>query len=393
MTQCSRCSKDLSSGSTGHRTEIGLVCNSCFSDWRKVIGDYTSRYLSGKDVEFIALVLSFSRRFRDDIQRGTLEPLRRRVEAQIAEAKRSSTARPSRGELGELTDPTKFHQRMLDFMGELEKLRKVLQRKGVETGYYEITSVLTKLAQERIDQSIDDVASSLKPILERKLGEDVTTESVVKEYLKLRGNEEALVEVIAKLLDKFGLSYSKGRLEELVNRARENIELEEFERSLGGAKSGKLAEPKEAFMQRMRDRLRNVAVPREAIEGLFSDIEKLLDNASSAGLSPGYVEELVEGMMERLGEQLPVTFEPTKLEAGRFIYPVNVRCQECGGEFQYDVDIRTQKSILKTSCHHCGARIEMGEMSVGFSCAKCSATFDNLEEAQEHTSLCKESSS
>ena len=81
----------------------------------------------------------------------------------------------------------------------------------------------------------DELEKTLLPVykeISMKLGKSITKEKVIKEFMKKypEGGNDFMI--VSKLLDKFNFEYEQDEIEELIERIKEEIEIEEFEQNL-----------------------------------------------------------------------------------------------------------------------------------------------------------------
>jgi HJR/Mrr/RecB family endonuclease len=147
----------------------------------------------------------------------------------------------SSSELDEIAGTIKMCENILDFIDDLEKIGRLFKKKGIETSYSEILSIFSEVIEEKLNkeysaaiQEIDKILDSIHKGFSIKLGEDITRENVIKEFMKKYHELDESIWV-PRLLDKFDFEYKQDEVEKLIEKIKEEIEIEEFEQNLGAA--------------------------------------------------------------------------------------------------------------------------------------------------------------
>lgn len=139
----------------------------------------------------------------------------------------------------------KIYENVLDFLDDLEKMYKLFKKMGIEPDYLEILTVFSEVIREIVNkESIafnEKIDNDLEPVCEEidiKLGGDAGEESIIREFITEHpemydsGN---LSLYISRLLDKFFYSCGEDEVEKLIEKVKEEIEVEEFEQNLGAS--------------------------------------------------------------------------------------------------------------------------------------------------------------
>ena len=154
-------------------------------------------------------------------------------------------------ELDEIKETIKLCEIILDFLDDLEKIARLFKKKGIETTSFEILSIFFEVIREIENKKhkalVENIDEWLKPVYEEisiKLGDNISKENVIREYLGYNyaeeGNYDILLPWVSILFEKFNIGYEEEEVKQLIEQAKEEIELEEFEKNLGAP----LQEPK-----------------------------------------------------------------------------------------------------------------------------------------------------
>ena len=135
---------------------------------------------------------------------------------------------------------------ILDFLDDLEKIARLFKKKGIETTSFEILSMFFELVREIENKKhkalVENIDEWLKPVYEElsiKLGDNISKENVIREYLEYNYAEVGDYDItylslwVSRLFEKFNIDYEQDEVEKLIEEAKEEIELEEFEKNLG----------------------------------------------------------------------------------------------------------------------------------------------------------------
>ena len=141
-------------------------------------------------------------------------------------------------ELDEIKGTIKMCEFILDFIEDLEKLGRLFEIKGIKAGHIEILSVFSEFFNEKFNEETKVIEANLdsyKDIIFERLGNEITKKNVIKEFMKLHPEACTNVRIVSILLKKFEyqIKYNTDEVEQLIEQAKEEIELEEFEENLG----------------------------------------------------------------------------------------------------------------------------------------------------------------
>jgi len=149
-------------------------------------------------------------------------------------------------ELDEIKGSIKMNEIILDFLDDLEKIARLFKKKGIETTSFEILSIFFEVIREIENKKhkalVEAIDECLKPVYEEisiKLGDNISKENVIREYLGYNYAEEGDYDIlspwVSRLFEKFNIDYEQDEVEKLIEEAKEEIELEEFEQNLGAS--------------------------------------------------------------------------------------------------------------------------------------------------------------
>ena len=148
-------------------------------------------------------------------------------------------------ELDEIKGTIKMCEIILDFLDDLEKIARLFKKKGIETTSFEILSIFFELVREIENKEhkalVENIDEWLKPVYEEisiKLGDNISKENVIREFLGEYAEEGdydiAFLSLwVSRLFEKFNIGYEQDEVEKLIEKVKEEIELEEFEKNLG----------------------------------------------------------------------------------------------------------------------------------------------------------------
>jgi len=192
--------------------EISNVEREMIEKNKEIMQDYISKYLANKDQEYIDYIL-------DVIDEW--------IDSEILED-------------SEVLDVIEEYNPDLHFHEDLEKFYNLFKKKGIETNYSEILSVFAECigdrAREGMHEALEELDKYLNPMAKAfsmKFGKDITVENVIKEAMRKRPDIFDNFSTITHFLGKFQLDYEGEEIEQLMEQAKEEIELEEFEKNLG----------------------------------------------------------------------------------------------------------------------------------------------------------------
>jgi len=149
-------------------------------------------------------------------------------------------------ELDENKGSIEMCESILDFIEDIKKLGRLFEKKGIRASHIEILSVFSEFINEKFNEETKEIEAdmdSYKDIIFERLGKDITKKDVIKEFMKLDAESQGLtmpnpkvdpgVQVLFILLKKFDFTCEVDEVAKLIEQAKEEIELEEFEQNLG----------------------------------------------------------------------------------------------------------------------------------------------------------------
>jgi hypothetical protein len=127
-----------------------------------------------------------------------------------------------------------------DFDDDLEKLRKLFHKRGIDTDEGEIISLFVEIIRENIREYLNKkVEKEIIPLyktIPKRLGKNPTTREVIEEFMKmpLFDHSTPVINImrISRLLSKFNIKEDEKNIGEILEKLSEEAELEEFEEEL-----------------------------------------------------------------------------------------------------------------------------------------------------------------
>ena len=145
---------------------------------------------------------------------------------------------------------------IIAFLGDLEKIFILVGRKGLKANYLLIIGTFSKIIDDENQMRLEDlrqaasgaISSIVLPLgdaIEKKLGPDVDTRTVLKELVTFAGtfnrlspdlkfNDEIIDLVACSLIKRFNREENYDELKTLLNDHRNQFEIDEFESALDG---------------------------------------------------------------------------------------------------------------------------------------------------------------
>jgi len=193
------------------------------------ISKICQKYLSTKDFDFKGIIFGI---YRNENVYGLVEEDNLNLLKEHFEELRQQTQENSPSSSAEYDDAMSSESTFnsaLQFIQDLEKIKKILEKNGIKSNYTMIIKIMADLVNEDIRKVTEKLTI---PAYKRisKITKD--KKQIIKEYLKLGfGTPNEMV--IKDLFDKFELSYSDEEVKELLIKCIEDESLEEFEENLG----------------------------------------------------------------------------------------------------------------------------------------------------------------
>ncbi|MCK4731491.1 MAG: hypothetical protein KAT65_03445 [Methanophagales archaeon] len=122
-----------------------------------------------------------------------------------------------------------------DIYDDLEKMRKLFQKRGVDTDEDEIISLFAEVVREEVYREIDEGVMPAYKEISKKLGENSATIEIIKQFLKMPlDHSTPVINImrISRLLSKFNIKKDEKIIGEILEKLSEEAELEEFEEEL-----------------------------------------------------------------------------------------------------------------------------------------------------------------
>ena len=247
MVNCLKCGKKLGLFFGQYRLDDGSVsCRSCFDKLKReeqeknkrIMADYIAKYLSNKEMGFNGYILGCHK--NKDINNlfysNSLDNVIEHFQMLLEQTEYSNKSGMSSYEVDEIIDTKKMCEEILNFLDDLEKMYKLFSKKDIDADYFEILSIFAEVIERNINKEFDTILIPAYKRISKRLGKDITIENVVKEFMKIPLElEHDDFFTISKLLDKFNLKYDEGEVEEIIEKTKEEIGLEEFEQDLGSS--------------------------------------------------------------------------------------------------------------------------------------------------------------
>ena len=425
MSHCSSCGAKLGILAGKRSFQGSTLCRRCYGtrrtealrQGRRTVTEYLTRYFSNKDLDHavafreLFAVDPFASSVRNDSLAEVRGTLTRTLEAHRASARQGAVG----AALHSIVEQIRIIQISLVILDDLERLRKLLQSKGMLIAYHELISLAKPAAQEAISREIDKAISPLVPVLQGRLRGRLSRETVIKEAFRVFGLSADSVDLMAGILQRFELHCDRNQLRNLMAGISEEVQLERFEETLSSSapgpglgdfaaldgheferylaelfrlqgytvvqlpesrdKGGDLILSKGETKIVVQAKKYSGKVPNKAVQevvaarGHYQTDKAMVVTTSSftrdaveLALSNGV--ELWDG--KKLGEivsglrrDTPVSRFTTDVTLdtvdGQWKYLVKVKCPVCTMEFERELDIR--KSRVEMNCPHCDLTI------------------------------------
>lgn len=458
MVDCSKCGKKLGFLSTKNKIDDeSVLCNSCFNEWKKnkkdkdknVMIDYIKKYLSNKDMEMDGYILGCHK--NKDInalfEEDSLQKVTEHFETVLSNAEYSNKSGMSSYDVDEIINTKKMCEEVLKFLNDLEKMYKLFDKKGINTDYFEILSLFAEVIEGNLNKEYDKILIPAYKRISKRLGKNISSEKVVKEFMKIPLNIDYNFDLISKLLDKFGLNYNKEEVEELIEETQEEMGLDEFEEDLGSTQNIKIGDFEklngyefEGYLKGLFNLLGYTVietslsgdqgadliiskngqktvvqakkysdkVPNKAIQEISAarrhykaDNAIVVTNSSftksaidlalsnDVELWDGQkLKDVIKGVKCNKEEKSLRSEKSLSLKRGDKVKDTKVLCPFCEEEFVLDKDIMQKDSDLEIECPNCGSCLKMN-IQHSWHCNECGKVFKTEEEAKKHEKICK----
>lgn len=457
MSNCSQCGKKLGFLSAKHKSEDGsIICNPCFKKWKneqddknkKIMIEYISKYLSNKDKDLELSACIFKLREVNHLfESHSLEGVRENFQKLLHEAESSNKSRLSSYEIDEIMSSMKKYEIILDFFDDLEKIYKLFNKKNINADYYEILNLFLEVIETNLDKEYDRILIPVYKRISKRLGNGITKEKVIKEFMNVPLENVYTYDFVSILLDKFNLKYEQKELEQLIEKIKEEVDLEEFELDLGSSQKLDIGYFTQLNGYEFEDYLKNLfklldyTVIRTSLSGdQGADLIVSKDNEKTVVQAKKYNEKVSNKAVQEIaaaknhykaskaivvtnstftksaidlaisnnvelwdGEKLNDIIKNLKnkkktkelnvsksftMEKGKDIQNLKFTCPFCEEEFDYEFD-KKQGYDFETKCPHCGFGLSGTGIVTTWGCEYCSEKFQSKSEAEKHEENCK----
>ena len=157
-------------------------------------------------------------------------------------------------ELEKIGEDIKRWKICLNFLDDLEKMGRLFKNKGIKTTVFEMLSVFFEVIREKAKKEQNMPEHKLDKLLDKdrefisnfldETGLPITKENVIKVRLQVNSEEYNIRATDSKktseLLKKFNFTCEEAEVKELIEKMKEEIELENFEQNLGAVPEQKL---------------------------------------------------------------------------------------------------------------------------------------------------------
>ena len=184
----------------------------------------------------------------------------------------------------------KTYEEEIDFLADLEKIYKLIHKKGGNVSY----PVLLKLFNDLLDEEINEETKLILDYeylrIAGKLYTNISVRNVIKEFIKSPLDNFIDDNIVQQLLSRFNLVIDKEQINGLIEELKEEIDLEIFEQNLGKkTKEMKLADPRnlsglefEAFLKQLFEILGYTVIQTKLSGDQGADLVIMFDNIKTA---------------------------------------------------------------------------------------------------------------
>lgn len=476
MTNCSECGKKLGFFSIKKDFDDGSVkCYSCFKkleaaraeENKKIMLDYISKYLLNKDADMRGIISKMHKdkdanSFFDNyflnsfFDNYSLHRVRNHFQESLQYAESSNKSGLTSYEIDEIIEIKKEAKNALVFLTDLEKIYKLFEKKGIKTNYFEILSVFSEVIDNDIYKKIDEILIPFYKRISNRLGDNISKEKVIQELIKSPAYEECDwsnrdVEFVfvSKLLDKFNLEYEQHEIKRLIEKFREEIELEKFEKDLSSSRKIEIGDFTRLNGYEFEEYLKNLfellgytvlktslsgdqgadliiskggekivvqakkyngAVSNKAIQeivaaknhykadkAIVATNSKFTKNAIELALSNDVelwdgtkLKEVIKSIETKKNESEEISIKTSvTFDEKKGIQQIKIPCPFCEVKFDYEINFGTLRSgeVFNIKCPNCGLDITTDPISI--HCKYCFKRFNTIKEKIEHQETCK----
>lgn len=451
---CSKCEKEIGFGDFRRRLKDGsLLHYSCYKKLKieeneqnkEIMYGYVTKYLSNQDMGLSIYILSLDKNEDTIIDDNSLEDAKEHFQSLLQETRTSSKKNLSSYEVDDIISTTKMCGQILDFLDDLEKMYKLFQNKGIGADYHVILSIFADLIEKNIHKEYDKLLIPAHKRISKRLGNNITIENVIKEFMKIPIGTDNNLDLIIRLLDKFNLKYEQEEVEKLTETLKEQLEIERFEQNLGSKKKTNLGDFTELNGYEFQEYLKNLfkllgytvietklsgdqgadliikkddektvvqakkyegKVTNEAIQEVVaaknhykadktivvttssftrSAIDLALSN--NVELWDGQkLKDTIKNLSDESEDKSLVSQKMFYFKKGTDIQNAKIKCPFCEEEFNYKIDKRSIEAQIK--CPHCEVPLKIDAISRSWRCESCNKKFGTKEEAERHEKVC-----
>ncbi|MCM2287113.1 MAG: restriction endonuclease [Desulfobacula sp.] len=186
------------------------------------------KYLLTKSIGFKSIIVLIYKDKEQLVEKENLNLLKENIIELNKQTKKNTPSNPD--EYDEVMLMENTCNDALQYIQDLEKIKKILEKRGFKLDYSKLVKLMADLVNEDIKKSMGELTIPVYDLISK-----ITTnkKQIVKEYLKLGFDNRANEMIIQDLFDKFGFSYSIEEVTKLLGQCLEDKELEDFEKNLG----------------------------------------------------------------------------------------------------------------------------------------------------------------
>jgi len=457
MVNCANCGKKLGLFHAKHNYEdekgnpikYCSECNRTFEEKEEEeriakINEFLDKYFSECDVmKKVAIGRFYSEEdISNQITNDSLDAVRNHI---IQLAANSEYVYKQNKDIDRYLHMKKIFEYSLEYIEDLEKMLKILHKKNIESDYLEITELLHEHLEKTISEENE---AAIKPEYKRIsniLKKDIDVESVIKEFMKSPIHHDISENIISMLLDKFDLEYDEYELPELIEKVKEEVDLENFENNFGKSKNvitlpdyeSLSGHQFEAFLKKLFENLEYVVVQTKVSGDQGADLVMMKNGVKTVVQAKKYagavsnkaIQEVVaakrfykseNALVVTTGEftksaiQLALSndvevwdknkldsvissinkSEITKIKTSQDvnlsedIFPIN--CPFCHSDFNVNVEeLPDRDEDTNINCSECGVSLKMTIPEKFYTCSGCNNEFDSVSERMKHAKNCK----
>jgi hypothetical protein len=203
---------------------------------KEIIDEYLTKYLSSREwnanINISSLYQDKNKRklFADNA--SSLENAREQIESNLEHLLSLTNKDSGPEQNNEILEEIEKCEEYIELFDDLERLYKLLDKKGIKTSYLELIALLSSIIMENYRKIVEEGFKPFFAKILNKLGESASKEVVIKEWLTIMQDVGNHPFIISVLLDKFNIKHEIQELDGLVNQLNEEVDLEMFEKNL-----------------------------------------------------------------------------------------------------------------------------------------------------------------